>query len=42
MSSIAEVLAQAQELLYLEAHHLDQKQWTEWVEMYTQDAKLDQ
>ena len=38
MSSIAEVLAQAQELLYLEAHHLDQKQWTEWVEMYTQDA----
>jgi 3-phenylpropionate/cinnamic acid dioxygenase small subunit len=38
MMAKAERLAQASELLYLEAHYLDQKEWSNWVELYSPDA----
>jgi 3-phenylpropionate/cinnamic acid dioxygenase small subunit len=28
----------AQELIFLEAHHLDQKAWDDWLDLYTEDA----
>lgn len=36
----SDLLAQCSELLYREAAYLDQRRWTEWLDLYTSDAEF--
>ncbi len=39
MVNKVEMLAEASEVLFLEAYHLDGQRWDEWLELFTEDCE---